>query len=43
MSKHPENFLLFSILLVLLLFCITVSKFILLPEKNEPITDSIPE
>ncbi len=39
MTKHPENFLLFTILLVLLLFCITVSKFILLPE-NEPIPDT---
>ena len=32
MSKHPENFLLFTILLVLLLFCIVISKFILLPD-----------
>ena len=26
---HPENFLLFSILFVLLLFCIFIAKFIL--------------
>ena len=32
MSKHPENFLLFTILLVLLLFCIVISKFIILPD-----------
>ena len=29
MQKHPENLLLFSILFVLLIFCILVAKFIL--------------
>ena len=48
MSKHPENFLLFTILLVLLLFCIVVSKFIFSSDiniatlqQNEPNSENV--
>jgi hypothetical protein len=48
MSKHPENFLLFTILLVLLLFCIVVSKFVFSSDiniatlqQNEPNSENV--